>query len=82
MCKVILTNKLQGLQIDKPYHKENSDVKYINKKLNYLILIKKNLQDMIEKRINRLSKSEKIFKNSLPIYQNALNDSNFKHKLK
>ena len=37
---------------------------------------------MIEKRINRLSKSEKIFKNSVPIYQNALTDSNFKHKLK
>ena len=27
-------------------------------------------------------KSEKIFKNSITIYQNALNDSNFKHKLK
>ena len=37
---------------------------------------------MIEKRIKRLSKSEKIFKNSVPIYQNALNDLNFKHKLK
>jgi len=37
---------------------------------------------MIEKRINRLSKNEKIFKNSISTYQNALNDSNFKHKLK
>ena len=37
---------------------------------------------MIEKRINRFSKSEKIFKKFVPIYQNALNDSNFKHKLK
>ena len=37
---------------------------------------------MIEKRINRLYKNEKIFKNSISAYQNALNDSNFKHKLK
>ena len=37
---------------------------------------------MIEKRINRLSKNEKIFNNSISTYQSALNDSNFKHKLK
>ena len=65
----------------KPYRKENSDVKYINKKSNHPIVIKKNLPEMIEKKINRLSKSEKIFKNSVPTYQNALNDSNFKHML-
>ena len=37
---------------------------------------------MIETRINKLSKSEKIFKNSVHTYQNALNDSNFKLILK
>ena len=66
----------------KPYRKENSDVKYINNKSNHPLIIKKNLPELIETRINRLSKSEKIFKNSVPTYQNALNDSNFKHTLK
>ena len=37
---------------------------------------------MIEKRLNRLSKNEEIFKNSITGYQNALINSNFKHKLK
>merc|ERR1712096_235557 len=45
-------------------------------------IIKKNLPEMIEKRINRLSKSENIFKNSVSTYQNSLNDSNVKHELK
>ena len=76
-------DKTQNLTDDeyKPYRKENSDFKYINKKSNHPIVIKKNLPEMIEKKINRLSKSEKIFKNSVPTYQNALNDSNFKHML-
>ena len=37
---------------------------------------------MIEKRLNRLSKSEQTFKESITGYQNGLTNSNFKHKLK
>ena len=37
---------------------------------------------MIEKRLNSLSKSEEIFKESITEYQNALTNSNFKDKLK
>ena len=34
---------------------------------------------MIERRINRLSKNEQMFNNSVAIYQNALDNANFKH---
>ena len=37
---------------------------------------------MIEKRLNRLSRYNEIFKDSITRYQNALTTSNFKHKLK
>ena len=37
---------------------------------------------MIERRINRLSKNEQIFNNHVATYQNALDNANFKHKLK
>ena len=37
---------------------------------------------MIERRINRLSKNEQIFNNSVTVYQKALDNANFKHKLK
>ena len=37
---------------------------------------------MVEKRLKRLSKTEKIFNESITGYQNAKINSNFKHKLK
>ena len=37
---------------------------------------------MIQNRIIKLSKNEKIFNESVSIYQEALTKSNFKHKLK
>ena len=37
---------------------------------------------MIEKRLKRLSNNNEIFKDSITGYQNALTNSNFKHKLK
>ena len=37
---------------------------------------------MIEKRISKLTKSKVSFNNAIKIYQNALNKSNFNHKLK
>ena len=66
----------------KPYRKENLNIKYINNNSNYPKIIKKNLPLIIEKRINKLSKSEKLFNESVANYQDALNNSNFKHKLK
>ena len=68
--------------IFKPYQKENSNIIYVNNYSNHPPIIKKNLPQMIEKRLNRLSKNEEIFKNSITGYQNALINSNFKHKLK
>ena len=34
---------------------------------------------MIERRINRLSENEQMLNNSVAIYQNALDNANFKH---
>ena len=68
--------------IYKPYRKENSEVRYINNKSNHPKVIKRNLPAMIERRINKLSKNEQIFNNHVATYQNALNNANFKHKLK
>ena len=64
-----------------PYKKENSSVIYINKNSNHPTTIKKNLPRMIEERLARLSTNINIFNNAKPCYQNALNNSNFKHKL-
>ena len=36
---------------------------------------------MIQKQINKLSKNEKIFNESVSIYQEVLTKSNFKHEL-
>ena len=65
----------------KPYQKENSSTNYINKYSNHPSIIKKNLPKMIEKRLNRLSKTKEIFNESITGYQNALTNSNFKDKL-
>ena len=66
----------------KPYHKEKLKIKYIDQNSNHPYIIKKNLPTMIQNRIIKLSKNEKIFNESVSIYQEALTKSNFKHKLK
>ena len=36
---------------------------------------------MVEKRLTKLSKNKKVFDDNICTYQNALDKSNFKHKL-
>ena len=83
------SRKLKKLKINKfkyhyytPYRKENSSTRYINFNSNQRTIIKKNLQKMIEKRLNRLSTDSQIFDNAKHNYQAALGQSNFNHKLK
>ena len=65
-----------------PYRKENSSIKYINKNSNHSMIIKNNFPKMIQERLIRLSTDPNIFDDAKPCYQNALNKSNFKPKLK
>ena len=56
----------------KPYHKENLKIKYIEQNSKHPYIIEKNLPTMIQKQINKLSKNEKIFNESV-LYTKKLN---------
>ena len=61
---------------------ENLKIIYIENNFNYPYTIKKKFANNDTKRINKLSKNDKIFNKSVTIYQEYLRKSNFKHKLK
>ena len=65
-----------------PYKKENNQIKYINIESNHLPSIIKQLSFSIESRLSSLFSSEKIFSDSVIPYQDALDKSGCKHKLK
>ena len=54
---------------------------YIHVKSNHPPHIKKQLPNMIEKRLSALSSSEDIFKEAAPTYEQALRKSGYKQKL-
>jgi hypothetical protein len=64
----------------KPYRKPNDDPLYINRHSNHPPSITRQLPTAINKRIALLSSDEQTFKESTPIYQNALRHSNFDHE--
>jgi hypothetical protein len=65
-----------------PYRKPNDSPLYINTKSNHPPNILKNLPASIERRLSDLSNDDQIFEQNTTIYQEALNNSGFKHKLK
>ena len=67
---------------NRPYQKENNQIKYINSESNHLPSIIKQLPLSIESRLSSLSSSEEIFNDSVTPYQDALDKSGCKHKLK
>ena len=66
----------------RPYQKENNQIKYINTESNHPPSIIKQLPLSIESRLSLLSSSEEIFNDSVTPYQDALDKSGYKHKLK
>ena len=66
----------------RPFQKENNEVKYIHIESNHPPSILKQLPLSIESRLSLLSSTEKIFNESIKNYQEALDKSKFKHKLK
>ena len=65
-----------------PYQKENDQIKYINTEYNHPPSIIKQLPLSIESRLSSLFSSEEIFNDSVTPYQDALDKSGYKHKLK
>ena len=65
----------------KPYHKPNDEICYIHKESNHPPSITKQLPISIETRLSKLSSNEKVFDESVSIYQEALDKSGYKYKL-
>ena len=66
----------------RPYKKENNQIKYINIESKHPPSIIKQLPLSIEFRLSSLTSSEEIFSDSVIPYQDALDKSGYKHKLK
>ena len=64
-----------------PYNKPDNNPLYINILSNHPPNIIKNLPGNISKRINTLSADETTFNKSKDLYNNALAESGFKHKI-
>ena len=54
---------------------------YINKESNHPEYIKKELPNMIQARLSAISSNEKVFKEAVGNYQQALINSGYKEKL-
>ena len=67
--------------IFKPYHNPNDEICYIHKESNNPPSITKQLPISIEKRLSKLSSNEKVFNESVSIYQEALDKSGYKDQL-
>ena len=64
-----------------PFTKPNHTPRYVNKQSNHPPAILKNIPVNVNDRLSRLSSSKEIFDAAAPIYQKALNESGYDHKL-
>ena len=65
----------------RPFNKTNNEINYIHKQSNHPSSIIKQLSSSVKRRLSKLSSNEKILNDSIPIYQEALIKSSYKHKL-
>ena len=65
----------------KPYAKPNNTPAYVNKMSNHPQQIIKNLPESINKRLSSISSDETTFNDNKSIYQKALDNSGYNHKL-
>ena len=66
----------------KPYNKPDNKPLYNNVNSNHPPNIKKNLPESISWRMNKLSYDKTVFNNSKKLFNNALSNSGFDHKMK
>ena len=67
--------------IYKPYRKPKDNPVYINKNSNHPPTVLQQLAKLVSKRISETSSNGQIFKESIPIYKEALKKSGFHEKL-
>ena len=60
-----------------PFRKENSKIQYIHAESNHPQSIKKQLPNMISKRISNLSCSKEVFERESPVYNDALSTAGY-----
>ena len=65
-----------------PYHKPNDHPLYINNQSNHPPSIRKQLPDMINDRITKLSHNQDSFNQASPLYAKALKNSVYKVSMK
>ena len=65
---------------NKPYHKPNGEMCYIHKESSHPPSITKQLPISIETRFSKIFSNEKVFNESVSIYQEALNKSENKQQ--
>ena len=65
----------------RPFNKTNNEINYIHKQSNHPPSIIKQLPLSVERCLSKLSSNEKIFNDSIPIYQEALIKAGSNHKL-
>ena len=64
-----------------PYNKPGNIPLYVNKKSNHPLRIIENIPKCINKRLSKISIDEDSFSEAAPLYQKALNESGYNHKL-
>ena len=80
LCEEFRGN-IRGHQAYRPFNKANNEINYIHKQSNHPPSIIKQLPLSVERRLSKLSSNEKIFNDSIPIYQEALIKAGYNHKL-
>ena len=65
----------------RPFNKTNYEINYTHKQSIHPPSIIKQLPLSVKRRLRKLSSNEKIFNDSIPIYQEALVKSGYSHKL-
>ena len=65
----------------RPYRKPNDLPIYVHKESNHPPSTTRELPKMVNKRLNSISCNEQVFKEASPVYQAALNNSGYTHKL-
>ena len=65
----------------RPYSKPNSKPLYVHSKSNHPPSVLQNIPKMVNQRLNMLSSSEDMFNSAVQQYQEALEDSEYDHKL-
>ena len=74
-----ILNLDEGLHM--PYHKQNANIVYVNRKSNHPPQVLENIPKGVEQRLSRLSSNDRCFNNEKHIFQKALNDAGYCHQL-